>query len=90
MAKASVLSTRERAKYKIQAQQLFEEVLEQTFDYEVELFIKVRLCDLLLDELKYSGTKDILYEIQIRTHYLSISGHFFCYFLILIDWKFLL
>ncbi|MHA2130175.1 MAG: tetratricopeptide repeat protein, partial [Promethearchaeota archaeon] len=61
---ASVLATKERAKYKIQAQQLYEEALEHTFDYEGEHFIKVGLCNLLLDELRYSGTKDILYEIQ--------------------------
>ncbi|GAH02633.1 unnamed protein product, partial [marine sediment metagenome] len=64
LCKAFILKNKQRAKYKFQAQQIFEEILEERFDYQIEFMIQVNLCELLLDELKYSGEEDILLEIQ--------------------------
>jgi len=61
---AIILKNKQRAKYRFQAQQIFEEILEEKFDYQVEFMIQVNLCDLLLEELKYSGSEEILIEIQ--------------------------
>ncbi|NVM38487.1 MAG: tetratricopeptide repeat protein [Candidatus Lokiarchaeota archaeon] len=62
--KALILKNKQRAKYRFQAQQIFEEILEVKFDYQIEFMIQVNLCDLLLEELKYSGDEEILLEIQ--------------------------
>ena len=64
LGKAFILKSKQRAKYRFQAQQLFEEILEVRFDFLVEFMIQVNLCDLLLEELKYSGEEEILEEIQ--------------------------
>ncbi|MFW9942618.1 MAG: tetratricopeptide repeat protein [Candidatus Thorarchaeota archaeon] len=64
VGKAYVLSTKERLKDKMQAQQLFEEVLKEKFDYQLEFTVQYNLCNLLLEELKYSGIEEILLEIQ--------------------------
>ncbi|MFX1587010.1 MAG: tetratricopeptide repeat protein [Promethearchaeota archaeon] len=62
--KAFILKNKQRAKDKFQAQQIFEEILEEKFDYQIEFMIQVNLCDLLLQELKFSGSEEILLEIQ--------------------------
>ena len=74
MGKAAVLSSKERIKYKIQAQQLYEDILQEKFDYELEFSARYRLCDLLIDELKYSGTEEILLEIQDSIKRISKSA----------------
>ena len=61
---AFILKNKLRAKYRFQAQQIFEEIHEEKFDYQIEFMIQVNLCDLLLEELKYSGSEEILLEIQ--------------------------
>jgi len=61
---AIILKNKQRAKYRFQAQQIFEEILEEKFDYQIEFMIQINLCDLLLEELKYSGEEEILLEIQ--------------------------
>ena len=58
------MKNKQRAKDKFQAQQIFEEILEGRFDYQLEFLIQVNLCDLLLEELKYSGEEEILHKIQ--------------------------
>jgi len=62
--KACILKNKHRAKDKFQSQQIFEEILEERFDYQLKFEIQVNLCDLLLEELKYSGEEEILFEIQ--------------------------
>lgn len=59
-----ILKNKPRGKYKFQAQQIFEEILEERFDYEIEFMIQVNLCELLLEELKYSGGEEIILDIQ--------------------------
>ncbi|MFX1328844.1 MAG: tetratricopeptide repeat protein [Promethearchaeota archaeon] len=61
---AIILKSKQRAKYRFQAQQIFEDILDTKFDYQIEFMIQTNLCDLLLDELKYSGDEEILLEIQ--------------------------
>jgi len=58
------LKNKQRAKYRFQAQQLFEEILDVRFDFLLEFMIQVNLSDLLIEELKYSGSEEILKEIQ--------------------------
>jgi len=62
--KALILKNKRRAKYRFQAQQIFEEIREKKFDYQIEFMIQTNLCDLLLEELKYSGEEEILVEVQ--------------------------
>ncbi|MHA2054957.1 MAG: carbon-nitrogen hydrolase family protein, partial [Candidatus Hodarchaeales archaeon] len=71
-AQALVLKNKKRAKDKIEAQQILSEIVDQRFDYEFEFYIKVNLCELLLDELKFYGEEDVLQEIQKLLS--SISG----------------
>ncbi len=71
-AQALVLKNKKRAIYKLQAQQILEEIVDKQFDYEFEFTIKVNLCELLLDELKFYGEEDVLQEIQLLLT--SISG----------------
>ena len=61
---ALILKNKQRAKYRFQAQRILEEIVEEKFDYQIEFIIQTNLCDLLLEELKYSGEEDILLEIQ--------------------------
>ena len=61
---ALVLKNKQRAKYRFQAQRILEEIIEEKFDYQLEFIIQTNLCDLLLEELKYSGEEEILLEIQ--------------------------
>jgi len=64
LGEAIILKNKQRAKYRFQAQKIFEEILEQKFDFQIEFEIQVNLCDLLLEELKYSGDEEIIIEIQ--------------------------
>jgi len=64
LGKAIILKNKQRAKYRFQAQQILEEIKDQKFDFQLEFEIQVNLCDLLLEELKYSGEEEILIEIQ--------------------------
>ncbi|MFW9998808.1 MAG: tetratricopeptide repeat protein [Candidatus Hodarchaeota archaeon] len=64
LCEAIILKNKQRAKYRFQAQQILEEILETKFDYLFEFIVQVNLCDSLLEELKYSGSEDILVEIQ--------------------------
>ncbi len=61
---ALVLQHKSRAKDKAKAQELYEEVINEKFDYEMELFIQVNLSELLLDELKLYGEESVLSELQ--------------------------
>ena len=61
---AFILQHKPRSKDKAKAQELYEEVLNEKFDYELELFIQVNLSELLLDELKLYGEESVLSELQ--------------------------
>lgn len=61
---AYILQHKPRSKDRAKAQELYEEVLNEKFDYELELFIQINLSDLLLDELKLYGGEDVLKELQ--------------------------
>ncbi|MFX1367132.1 MAG: nitrilase-related carbon-nitrogen hydrolase [Promethearchaeota archaeon] len=61
---AFILQHKPRAKDKAKALELYEQVINEKFDYELELFIQVNLGELLLDELKLYGEKAVLNELQ--------------------------
>jgi tetratricopeptide (TPR) repeat protein len=61
---AMILQHKPRAKDKAKAQELYEEVIDEKFDYEMELFIQVNLSELLLDELKLYGEESVLQELR--------------------------
>ncbi|MFW9769517.1 MAG: tetratricopeptide repeat protein [Candidatus Thorarchaeota archaeon] len=61
---AFILQNKPRAKDKAKALELYEEVLDEKFDYELELFIQVHLSELLLDELKLYGEESVLNELK--------------------------
>ena len=63
-AEALILKNNPRARDKIRAQQLLQELLDDQFDYEFEFAIQVNLCELLLDELKFYGEEEVIQEIQ--------------------------
>ncbi|MFX1493707.1 MAG: nitrilase-related carbon-nitrogen hydrolase [Promethearchaeota archaeon] len=71
LGEAIIMANKKRAKHRFQAQQIFEELLEVKFDFQIEFEIQVNLCDLLLEELKYSGDEEILVEIQDLLHKIS-------------------
>jgi predicted amidohydrolase len=75
LARALVLKAKKRAIYKFQAQQILQEILDDRFDYQVEFLIKVNLCELLLDELKYSGEEAIISDIQQLLDQISNVAH---------------
>jgi len=72
---AIILKNKLRAKYRFQAQQILEEILEEKFDYQFEFMIQVNLCDSLLEELKYSGSEEILSEIQDLLNKISATAN---------------
>jgi tetratricopeptide (TPR) repeat protein len=61
---AVILQNKPRAKEKAKALELYEEVLNEKFDYELEMFIQVNLSELLLDELKLYGEEAVLNELK--------------------------
>ncbi|MHA2352844.1 MAG: tetratricopeptide repeat protein, partial [Candidatus Thorarchaeota archaeon] len=61
---AYILQHKPRSKDRAKAQELYEEVLNEKFDYELELFIQINLSELLLDELKLYGGEAVLKELQ--------------------------
>jgi tetratricopeptide (TPR) repeat protein len=73
--RALLLKSKLRAKFKFQAQRLFEELLEKRFDYELEFSIQVLLCELYLEELKYSGEEAVLEDIQGLLQKISIVAN---------------
>jgi predicted amidohydrolase len=63
-AEALILKSERRSKDKIKAQEIFQDILDEKFDYEFEFVIQINLCELLLDELKLYGEEEVIQEIQ--------------------------
>ncbi|MHA1989615.1 MAG: nitrilase-related carbon-nitrogen hydrolase [Candidatus Hodarchaeales archaeon] len=63
-AEALILKSKSRSTDKIKAQQIFQDILDEKFDYEFEFVIQINLCELLLDELKLYGEQEVIQEIQ--------------------------
>ncbi|MHA2213764.1 MAG: tetratricopeptide repeat protein [Candidatus Thorarchaeota archaeon] len=72
---ALILQNKPRAKDKARAQELYEEVIHEKFDYEMELFIQVNLGELLLDELRQYGEKEVLKELQLVLERISETAN---------------
>jgi signal transduction histidine kinase/predicted negative regulator of RcsB-dependent stress response len=65
LAEAAILQTSSRMTKKVEAHELFEKVIEEDLvDYELTVFAMLNLCEFLLLELKSSGEKEVLVEIQ--------------------------
>ncbi|MHA2252934.1 MAG: tetratricopeptide repeat-containing sensor histidine kinase, partial [Candidatus Kariarchaeaceae archaeon] len=65
LAEAAILQQSTRMSKKVEAHELFEEVIaEELVDYELTVFAMLNLCEFLIIELKSSGEKEVLVEIQ--------------------------
>lgn len=65
IAKALVLKNKQRARYRIKAQELLEGIINERFDYEIQFLMYVIQTELLLDELRFiGGGEEVLFEVQ--------------------------
>ena len=65
VAEALVLKTSTRARHRVKAEELLEQVTEEeVVDHEVTVAALLNLCDLLLTELRVSGDPEVLGEVQ--------------------------
>ncbi|MHA2224476.1 MAG: tetratricopeptide repeat protein [Candidatus Hodarchaeales archaeon] len=65
LAKALVLKSSDRVIKQAEAQQIFENIAEEeTIDHSHKIIAKMNLCELLLQELSSSGSKEVLNEIK--------------------------
>ena len=65
VAEALVLKTSTRARHRVKAEELLEQVAEEeVVDPEVTVAALLHLCDLLLAELRVSGDPEVLGEVQ--------------------------
>ncbi|MDH5402916.1 MAG: tetratricopeptide repeat protein [Candidatus Heimdallarchaeota archaeon] len=63
VAKSMILKSGKRAKDKIQAQQILEELVnDDVIIGEVTIFAMIHLCELVIDELKHYGEEEVLRE----------------------------
>ncbi len=68
VAKALWLKTTKRARHKVEAQQILEELVkEDIVDHSLTVTAMIHLCDLLLSELKMTGDEEVLGEIKDLT-----------------------
>ncbi|MHA2278810.1 MAG: hypothetical protein ACXAC2_23775, partial [Candidatus Kariarchaeaceae archaeon] len=65
-----ILKNNPRARDKITAQNLFEEVLNESVNVETSSLAILNLSELLLDELKTYGSEEVLEEIEDKTRQL--------------------
>ncbi len=65
LAKAILLKNSPRAKYKIEAQNIFEKIVdEKILIFEYTVIAMLNLCELLLDEAKLYGEEEVLEEVS--------------------------
>jgi tetratricopeptide (TPR) repeat protein/predicted amidohydrolase len=76
VAKALALKNSIRARDKLMAQEIFEQVVEeQVADHSLTVTAMIHLCDLLLLELKMTGEEEVLADVKDLTHrLLDIAG----------------
>ncbi|MHA2032879.1 MAG: tetratricopeptide repeat protein [Candidatus Kariarchaeaceae archaeon] len=70
LSQAVILKNNPRARDKITAQNLFEEVLNESVNVETSSLAILNLSELLLDELKTYGSEEVLEEIEDKTRQL--------------------
>ncbi len=69
MARALWLKTTKRARHKVEAEQIFQElVAEDVADHSLTVTAMIHLCDLLLSELRMTGEEEVLGEIKNLTN----------------------
>ena len=65
LAEAMILKTSNRMRDKVQAQELLREIIEEEIvDHSLTVLSLLNLCELLLEELKITGEKDVLEIIK--------------------------
>jgi tetratricopeptide (TPR) repeat protein len=64
IAKALVLKNSDRLRDKIKAQNMFQQITDEGKFSRLVITAMVNLCDLLLDELRVSGRKEIVVEVK--------------------------
>jgi len=68
IAKAFSLNTSNRARYKMKAAEILEQVVkEEVGDHSLTVIAMIHLCDLLLSELKMTGEDELFAEIKTLT-----------------------
>ncbi len=69
VARALWLKTTARARHKVEAQQILEELVEEDIaDHSLTVIAMIHLCDLLLSELRMTGEEEVLGEVKNLTH----------------------
>ncbi|MFX0181578.1 MAG: tetratricopeptide repeat protein [Candidatus Hodarchaeota archaeon] len=65
VAYARMLKTGERITKKAEAQKIFHEILdEETIDIGITVMVMLNLCDLLIEELRLSGSEEVVKEVK--------------------------
>ena len=65
LAEALLLKTHSRMAQKSEALEIFQEIVnEEIVDYNLTAFAMLNLCELLLDELKFYGEKEVLKQVK--------------------------
>jgi tetratricopeptide (TPR) repeat protein len=65
VAYARMLKTSERITKKAEAQKIFHEILnEEIIDIGITVMVMLNLCDLLIEELKLSGSEEVVKEVK--------------------------
>ncbi|MHA2097643.1 MAG: tetratricopeptide repeat protein, partial [Candidatus Kariarchaeaceae archaeon] len=65
LAESMILKNSGRSKYKIDAQRKLEKIVEEEIiDFRLTIFAMINLCELLLEELKFYGEKEVMEEVQ--------------------------
>jgi tetratricopeptide (TPR) repeat protein/predicted amidohydrolase len=69
VARALLLKTSKRARHKVEAQEILEELVEEDVAYHaLTVTAMIHLCDLLLSELKMTGEEEVLVEVKSLTN----------------------
>lgn len=69
VAKALSLKTSKRARHKVKAEEILEQVVdEEVADHSLTVTAMIHLCELLLFELKMTGEEEVLEEVKDLTH----------------------
>ncbi|MHA2170346.1 MAG: tetratricopeptide repeat protein [Candidatus Kariarchaeaceae archaeon] len=65
LSKALILKKQTRARDKLEAHQIFNQIIEdEILDYQQTIFAMFNLCELLIEELKSYGSEEVIEEIK--------------------------
>ncbi|MHA2249413.1 MAG: tetratricopeptide repeat protein [Candidatus Kariarchaeaceae archaeon] len=76
LAQSMILKSSKRTMHKIDAQRLLQTIIsEDIIDHRLTLFAMINLCELLLEELKLYGEKEVMEEVQNLSEKISHIAH---------------